>query len=118
MTDALLSARNLRKTFGGLVAVDEVSLDITSGSLHSIIGPNGAGKTTFFNLLTGRYRPSAGSVLYKGREITRLPVHQRAHLGIGRSFQITNLFPNLTVLENEPDGAGKYPAGSSGAGQR
>ncbi|HUN07686.1 MAG TPA: ABC transporter ATP-binding protein [Aggregatilineales bacterium] len=100
MTDALLSARNLRKTFGGLVAVDEVSLDITSGSLHSIIGPNGAGKTTFFNLLTGRYRPSAGSVLYKGREITRLPVHQRAHLGIGRSFQITNLFPNLTVLEN------------------
>jgi branched-chain amino acid transport system ATP-binding protein len=100
MADVILSARKLRKTFGGLVAVNEVSLEITTGSLHSIIGPNGAGKTTFFNLLTGRYRPTAGSVLFKGQDITRLPVHQRAHLGIGRSFQITNLFPNLTVLEN------------------
>jgi len=100
MTDILLSARNLRKAFGGLVAVDDVSLEVASGSTHSIIGPNGAGKTTFFNLLTGRYRPTRGAVIYKGRDITALPVHARAHLGIGRSFQITNIFPNLTVLEN------------------
>jgi branched-chain amino acid transport system ATP-binding protein len=100
MSTVLLSARNLRKAFGGLVAVDDVSLEVASGSTHSIIGPNGAGKTTFFNLLTGRYRPTRGAVLYKGRDITALPVHARAHLGIGRSFQITNIFPNLTVLEN------------------
>lgn len=100
MTDTLLSARGLRKTFGGLVAVDDVSIDIARGSTHSIIGPNGAGKTTLFNLLTGRYRPTRGSVIYKGRDITALPVYDRAHLGIGRSFQITNIYPNLTVLEN------------------
>jgi branched-chain amino acid transport system ATP-binding protein len=100
MNDPILAAHHLRKTFGGLVAVDDVSLEIQPGTLHSIIGPNGAGKTTFFNLLTGRYRPTSGSILYKGRDITHLPVYQRAHLGIGRSFQITNVFPNLTVLEN------------------
>ncbi len=100
MTDTLLSARGLRKTFGGLVAVDEVTLDIMAGTTHSIIGPNGAGKTTLFNLLTGRYRPTQGAVIYKGRDITALPVYKRAHLGIGRSFQITNIYPNLTVLEN------------------
>ncbi|MDX2140521.1 MAG: ABC transporter ATP-binding protein [Chloroflexota bacterium] len=100
MSTVLLSTRNLRKAFGGLVAVDDVSLEVISGSTHSIIGPNGAGKTTFFNLLTGRYRPTRGAVVYKGRDITTLPVHARAHLGIGRSFQITNIFPNLTVLEN------------------
>jgi branched-chain amino acid transport system ATP-binding protein len=100
MTDALLSARGLRKTFGGLVAVDDVSIEIAAGMTHSIIGPNGAGKTTLFNLLTGRYHPTRGVVVYKGRDITALPVYKRAHLGIGRSFQITNLFPNLTVLEN------------------
>lgn len=96
----LLETRALRKTFGGLVAVDDVSLQIERGSLHSIIGPNGAGKTTFFNLLTGNHRPTSGTVLYKGRDITHEPLHRRAHLGIGRSFQITNIFPNLTVLEN------------------
>jgi branched-chain amino acid transport system ATP-binding protein len=100
MSEILLETRGLRKAFGGLVAVDEVSLTIARGSTHSIIGPNGAGKTTFFNLLTGKYPPTRGSVIYKGRDITRLPVHRRIHLGIGRSFQITNLFPNLTVLEN------------------
>ncbi len=100
MSDVILQAKGLRKQFGGLVAVDEVSIDIARGAMHSIIGPNGAGKTTLFNLLTGRYRPTRGAVLYNGRDITALPVHQRAHLGIGRSFQITNIFPNLTVLEN------------------
>ena len=68
--------------------------------LHSIIGPNGAGKTTFFNLLSGNLPPTSGQVWFKDKEITRNPVHKTAHLGIGRSFQITNIFPNLTVLEN------------------
>lgn len=98
--DIILEARHLRKEFGGLVAVDDVSLRIRRGSTHSIIGPNGAGKTTFFNLLTGKYRPTRGEVLFKGEDITRVPVHRRAHKGMGRSFQITNIFPNLTVLEN------------------
>lgn len=96
----ILETRTLRKQFGGLVAVDDVSLQIERGITHSIIGPNGAGKTTFFNLLSGKYKPTRGSVLFNGRDITDLPFHRRAHLGIGRSFQITNIFPNLTVLEN------------------
>jgi branched-chain amino acid transport system ATP-binding protein len=96
----LLETRSLGKTFGGLVAVDAVSIRIARGSTHSIIGPNGAGKTTFFNLLTGKYKPTRGSVFFKGEDITSLPVHKRAHKGMGRSFQITNIFPNLTVLEN------------------
>jgi branched-chain amino acid transport system ATP-binding protein len=101
MSDAtILETRNLGKTFGGLVAVDDVSIRIARGSTHSIIGPNGAGKTTFFNLLTGRYKPTRGSVIFKGEDITSLAVHKRAHRGMGRSFQITNIFPNLTVLEN------------------
>ncbi len=100
MNDIILEAQHLRKVFGGLVAVDEVSLRVERGTTHSIIGPNGAGKTTFFNLLTGRYRPTRGVVLFKGEDITHAPIHARAHKGMGRSFQITNIFPNLTVLEN------------------
>ncbi|MBA4384527.1 MAG: ABC transporter ATP-binding protein [Anaerolinea sp.] len=96
----LLEARSLRKEFGGLVAVEDVSLSIRENSLHSIIGPNGAGKTTFFNMISGVLRPTKGQVIFKGRDITHLPIHRIAHLGIGRSFQITNIFPNLTVLEN------------------
>ncbi|MCK6577770.1 MAG: ABC transporter ATP-binding protein [Anaerolineae bacterium] len=96
----LLETRDLRKAFGGLIAVDGVSVKVAQGSMHSIIGPNGAGKTTFFNLLTGNHAATSGVVLYKGQDITHLPLHRRAHLGIGRSFQITNIFPNLTVLEN------------------
>ncbi len=100
MSDVILEARRLRKQFGGLAAVDDVSLSIKRGSVHSIIGPNGAGKTTLFNLLTGTYKPTAGQVFFKGEDITHVPLHRRAHLGLGRSFQITNIFPNLTVLEN------------------
>ncbi len=98
--EILLEARNLRKEFGGLVAVDDVTIQIRERTLHSIIGPNGAGKTTLFNLLSGMMRPTRGQVFYRGREITNLPPHRIAHLGIGRSFQITNIFPHLTVLEN------------------
>ncbi len=100
MAETILEARGLRKQFGGLVAVDNVSLSIARGSVHSIIGPNGAGKTTFFNLLTGIYKPNTGQVLFKGQDITNVPLYRRAHLGLGRSFQVTNIFPNLTVLEN------------------
>lgn len=96
----ILETKNLRREFGALIAVADVSLRVRSGTLHSIIGPNGAGKTTLFNLLSGNLRPTAGQIFFKGSDITRLPVHRTAHLGIGRSFQITNIFPNLTVLEN------------------
>jgi branched-chain amino acid transport system ATP-binding protein len=98
--DILLETRKLRKEFGALVAVANVSIKVRANTLHSIIGPNGAGKTTFFNLVSGNIEPSSGEVIFKGRDITHRPVHRTAHLGIGRSFQITNLFPNLTVLEN------------------
>ncbi len=98
--DIILETRNLTKAFGALVAVDNVSIRVRMHSLHAIIGPNGAGKTTFFNLLSGNLEPTGGQVLFKGRDITRLPVHRTIHAGIGRSFQITNIFPNLTVFEN------------------
>lgn len=98
--DLILETRQLRKEFGALVAVSDVSIQVRANTIHSIIGPNGAGKTTFFNLLSGNLEPTAGRVVYKGRDITHLPLHRTAHLGIGRSFQITNIFPNLTVLEN------------------
>ena len=83
-----------------MIAVDDVDINVKPNTIHSIIGPNGAGKTTFFNLVSGNLEPTRGRVHYKGRDITRLPLHRTAHLGIGRSFQITNIFPNLTVLEN------------------
>jgi branched-chain amino acid transport system ATP-binding protein len=97
---ALLQTVDLRKSFGGLTAVAGVSLTIEQGALHTIIGPNGAGKTTLFNLLCGNLKPSSGRVLFKGRDITGIPIHRAIHLGIGRSFQISNLFPNLTTFEN------------------
>jgi len=96
----ILRTKNLRKEFGGLVAVDDVNIDVREHSLHAIIGPNGAGKTTFFNLLSRHLKPTSGRVVFKGKDITDMPPHRNAHLGLGRSFQITNLFPNLTVLEN------------------
>ncbi len=96
----VLETRNLRKEFDGLVAVADVSLRVREGELHAIIGPNGAGKTTLFNLISGVLPPTSGQVFLRGQEITGLPPHQIVRRGIGRSFQITNLFPNLTVLES------------------
>jgi branched-chain amino acid transport system ATP-binding protein len=96
----ILETKGLRREFGALVAVNDVDVQVRAGTLHAIIGPNGAGKTTFFNLLSGNLKPTRGQVFYKGEDITHLPLHQTAHKGIGRSFQITNIFPNLTVLEN------------------
>jgi branched-chain amino acid transport system ATP-binding protein len=98
--DILMETRNARKEFGGLVAVDDVSLTVRAGTFHSIIGPNGAGKTTLFNLLSRNLDLTSGRIFFKGQDITRLPLHRTAHLGVGRSFQITNVFPNLTVFEN------------------
>ena len=98
--EIVLETRQLRREFGALVAVDDVDLQVKQRTLHSIIGPNGAGKTTLFNLLSGNLAPSSGRVFFKGQDITNLPLHRTAHLGIGRSFQITNIFPNLTVFEN------------------
>lgn len=98
--EIILETRKLRREFGALVAVDDVDVKVQARTLHSIIGPNGAGKTTFFNLLSGNLKPTAGQVFFKGADITRLPVYKTAHLGIGRSFQISNIFPNLTVFEN------------------
>ncbi len=98
--ETIFETNNLRKQFGALVAVDDVSLKVRKNSLHAIIGPNGAGKTTFFNLLSGNLEPTSGHVIFKGRDITHQPVHRAIHFGIGRSFQITNIFPSLTVFEN------------------
>ena len=98
--DVIFEAVNLSKQFGALVAVDNVSIQVRKNSPHAIIGPNGAGKTTLFNLMSGNLKPTSGRVLFKGRDITRQPVHRTIHFGIGRSFQITNIFPSLTVFEN------------------
>ena len=101
MTDqTAIKTRHLTKFFGSLAAVNDVSIDIQRNTLHAIIGPNGAGKTTFFNLLSGNMKPTSGEIFYNDMDLTRQPVHKMIHSGIGRSFQITNIFPNLTVYEN------------------
>lgn len=97
---AILETKELSIAFGGHVAVNSVTVKIPEKKFTSIIGPNGAGKTTFFNLLSGQLSPTNGSIYFKGEEITKKPTTERARMGIGRSFQITNVFPNLTVLEN------------------
>lgn len=97
---AILETKDVRRVFDALVAVDGVSMSVEKGTFHSLIGPNGAGKTTLFNVISGTLPPSGGSVLFKGEDITSLPAHRTAHLGIGRSFQITNLFGHLPVIEN------------------
>ena len=96
----ILETKELCKNFGSLEAVSRVDLNLEKGELRSIIGPNGAGKTTFFNVLTGMLAPSSGDILFKGESIAGLPPHQVAKKGIGRSFQITSIFPQLTVYEN------------------
>jgi branched-chain amino acid transport system ATP-binding protein len=100
MTEPILALRRLTRRFGGLVAVNDVSIDLNRGDLISIIGPNGAGKTTLFNLVTGQLAPSEGSVVFEGRDITREPPHARAQLGLGRTFQISKALTSLTTLEN------------------
>ena len=96
----LLDARDVRKEFGGLVAVNDVDFTIPEGSITSLIGPNGAGKTTFFNMLTGVYKPTAGRVVFDGRDVTGKPPHAITERGIGRTFQNIRLFQNMTAREN------------------
>jgi len=97
---AILTTEGVTKNFGGLRAVDGLDLAIEEGKLTSVIGPNGAGKTTLFNLITGMIRPDMGRVLFRGEDITPLPIHQIVRRGISRSFQILNLFNELTLFEN------------------
>ena len=97
---SLLEIRAATKAFGSLVAVDAVSMAVETGQLRAIIGPNGAGKTTFFNLITGFFPPSAGQIMLDGRDITHANATRRVHMGLARTFQITEIFPELTVREN------------------
>jgi branched-chain amino acid transport system ATP-binding protein len=96
----VLTLTDVSRAFGGLLAVDGVSLAVAPGERRAIIGPNGAGKTTLFSLISGETLPTGGRIELFGRDITRLPSHRRAALGLARTYQITNLFPRLTVLEN------------------
>ncbi|RZI43130.1 ABC transporter ATP-binding protein [Herbaspirillum sp. HC18] len=99
-SEVILETRNLTKGFKGFIAVNDVNFKVKRGSIHALIGPNGAGKTTFFNLLTKFLTPTAGTILYNGADITALAPEQIAHRGVIRSFQISAVFPHLTVLEN------------------
>jgi len=96
----VLEVVNVGKRFGNLVAVDDISLAVARGELRAIIGPNGAGKTTFFNLISGFFPPSAGRIVFDGRDVTTMPAHQRVAIGMARTFQITEIFPELSVYEN------------------
>jgi len=96
----LLEVRNVVKSFGGLRALQDVTLSVAKGEIRAVIGPNGAGKSTFFNVMTGLLKPDAGDVVFGGEPITGMPPHRIIRKGIGRSFQITNIFPRMSVFEN------------------
>jgi branched-chain amino acid transport system ATP-binding protein len=100
MASNLLEARQIRKEFGGLVAVSDITFTIPAGAIVSLIGPNGAGKTTFFNMITGVYKPTAGRITFDGHDITAKPPHAVTQRGIGRTFQNIRLFQDMTALEN------------------
>jgi len=101
----LLEVKNLVKGFGGVVANADISLNVNEGEIVGLIGPNGAGKTTLFNCIAGYYKPTSGKVFFEGRDITGWPAHRVAKVGIGRTFQIMKMMPNLTVEENVMIGA-------------
>ncbi|MBS0243990.1 MAG: ATP-binding cassette domain-containing protein, partial [Proteobacteria bacterium] len=96
----MLEVQNLTKSFGSLVAVSHVSMSVAAGELRAVIGPNGAGKTTFFNMLSGLFPPTTGRILLKGNDITNASVTDRVAMGMARTFQITEIFPELPVREN------------------
>jgi branched-chain amino acid transport system ATP-binding protein len=100
MTEPLLQVTGLNRCFGAIQASRDLSFSVLAGEVHALIGPNGAGKTTAINQLTGEIEPDSGSIVFDGRDITRLPVHKRALMGLARSFQITAVFEHLTVAEN------------------
>jgi branched-chain amino acid transport system ATP-binding protein len=97
---SLLQVENASRHFGSLIAVNNVSLTVEPGELRAVIGPNGAGKTTFFNLISGFFPPTSGRIVFDGNDITALSAHQRVAMGMSRTFQITEIFPELTVREN------------------
>ena len=96
----ILKIQNLTKNFGNISAVSNVNLEVEEGTIHSVIGPNGAGKSTFFNMISGVIPPSKGSVYYKDKDITGFESYKLPHMGIAKCFQITNVFPKLTVRDN------------------
>jgi branched-chain amino acid transport system ATP-binding protein len=98
--EAAVKTRHVTKSFSGFMAVNDVNFEVPEGQLRAVIGPNGAGKTTFFRLLSGELPVSSGQLWFEGQEVTHRPAFQLARLGVGRSYQITNGFPNLTVFEN------------------
>jgi len=100
MSDAILATQGLSRRFGGLIAAGNVTIELHRGRLHALVGPNGAGKTTLINLLSGELSASAGTIRYRGDDITRLSPDRRSRIGIGRSYQKTNIFPGLTAFEN------------------
>src|SRR5271156_5636159 len=100
MSEPVLRTENLTKRFGGLTAVDNLSISLSSGTINAIIGPNGAGKTTFFNLMTGIYKADQGTILFNGKSLIGLRPDQVNAIGISRTFQNIRLFGNMTVLEN------------------
>ena len=100
MSEPLLQVQNLAKRFEGIVATDNLALTVAAGELHAVIGPNGAGKTTLINQLGGQLRPDSGRIRFAGNDITALPMYRRSRLGLARSFQITSLFLDLSVLDN------------------
>ena len=100
MNAPILEISNLNKSFGGVIATSNLSLEILHNELHAVIGPNGAGKTTLISQLFGEQMPDSGEVFFKGRKITRMPTHSRMSVGLARSFQITSVFANMSVLQN------------------
>jgi branched-chain amino acid transport system ATP-binding protein len=100
MNEVVMQTKSVSRMFGGLAANKEVNIEIRRGQVHAVLGPNGAGKSTLINLLSGDLPCSAGTVLYRGQDITHLPPDARSRIGIGRSYQKTNIFPSFTVLEN------------------
>ena len=96
----ILKVTELCKRFGGVLATDRVNLDVRQGEVHALIGPNGAGKTTLISQLSGLLKPDSGRIEFKGRNLTGKPAHRFAHAGLARSFQITSLFPDMTLLQN------------------
>ena len=102
----ILTIKNVSKSFGGLLAVNNVSIAIKEGEIHALIGPNGAGKTTLFNIITGFLKQDRGKIFYKGKRIDNFPPNKRVSLGIGRTFQLVKTFPEMTVLENVLAGLG------------
>nr|WP_250811206.1 ABC transporter ATP-binding protein [Neorhizobium tomejilense] len=100
MSAPIMSVTNIGKQFGGLVALKDVTADFQEGQITAIIGPNGAGKSTFFNILSGALKPSSGTLRFRGTDMAGVPQHDYVHRGIARSYQITTIFPNLSVLEN------------------